>query len=184
MIERERYRFTAKDYKDMAKAGVMDGVRAELIDGDFIVMAPLAPPHAGTVDWLAQKLVMRLGESVIVRVQGPILIDEYNVPQPDISVLRVRADFYKSSQPQPSDVLLLIEVADSTVRSDRYVKVPKYGAAGIPETWLVDLQHGLVLVHTDPQADGYGAVKTLKPGETARPLAFPNVELSIAELLG
>jgi Uma2 family endonuclease len=147
-------------------------------------MSPIGDPHAGTVDWLAQKLVVRLGESVIVRVQGPVQIAQHDVPQPDIVVLRVKADFYKSGKPKPEDVLLLIEVADSTVRSDRYVKVPKYGAAGIPETWLVDLQHGVVLVHTEPQADGYGSVHTLKPGDVARPLAFPEVELAIAELLG
>jgi Uma2 family endonuclease len=126
MIERERDRFTAADYQRMAEAGVLECVRAELIDGDFVLMSPIYPPHAGTVDWLAHNLTLRLGESAIVRVQGPILLDEYNIPQPDIAVLRATSDFYTSAQPKPPDVLLVIEVADSTVRSDRYAKVPKY----------------------------------------------------------
>lgn len=183
--ERERYRFTAEDYMRMANAGVLDPcVRVELIDGDFILMSPIHPPHARAVRWLEHKLSVRLGESALVSAQNAVMLDAGSVLQPDIAVLRVKADFYGSGHPKPEDVLLLIEVADSTVRSDRYDKVPKYGAAGIPETWLVDLPHEMVLVHTEPQAEGYGALRTLRKGDIARPQAFDDLEVNIAELLG
>jgi Uma2 family endonuclease len=183
--ERERYRFTAEDYMQMACAGVPgSNIRVELIDGDFYLMSPNNPPHQRSVDWLTRKLVMWLGESAIVRVQGPVHLQEHDVPQPDIAVLRNDSSFYAGVHPRPEDVLLVIEVADNTVRTDRYVKVPKYGAAGIREAWLVDLVHRMVLVHTEPQEDGYGTVKTLKTGDMASPGAFRELQLNVAELLG
>jgi Uma2 family endonuclease len=185
MLELERHRFTLAEYDRVAAAGVIDECeRVELIDGDFLVMSPIGDPHAGTVDWLARVLVLGLGESAIIHVQNPIAIDEHNVPHPDVAILRPRADFHRTGKPTAADILLLIEVSDMSVRYDRSVKMPMYSRAGISEAWLVDVQHGELLVHTEPRPDGYGSVRTMRPGDSATPIAFPELALDVAALLG
>jgi Uma2 family endonuclease len=136
-----RHRLTVTDYYRMAEAGILrPDARVELIEGEIIDMAPIGSRHAGTVDQLASCLRRAAGERAIVRVQSPIRIDEHSEPEPDIVLLRPRADFYKTSHPGPSDVLLIIEVADTTLRYDRDVKTLLYARNGIPEVWIIDIE--------------------------------------------
>ena len=111
-------------------------------------MPPIDPPHANTVDRLTVMLAARLAGVAHLRVQGPIHLDDYNEPQPDLTVMRFRDD-YSRQHPTPADVLLAIEVADTSLRYDRDEKMPRYGAAGIPEAWLVDVQAGTITVFTE-----------------------------------
>jgi Uma2 family endonuclease len=125
----------------MGEVGILDpDARVELIDGEIIDMAPPGNPHAGTVDQLALILGPAVAGRVHVRVQNPLQLDDHSEPQPDISLLKPRADFYKSRRPRPSDALLVVEVADTSLRFDRNRKVPLYARHEIREVWLVDLE--------------------------------------------
>ncbi len=126
-----------------------------------------------------------VGSGAVVQVQNPIeLPDQMSELQPDITVLRPRADFYSRAHPRAADVLLLIEVADATLRLDRRVKIPLYARADIVETWLLDLTAERVEVFREPAAGGYGSVVTLERGQTLAPLAFQDVSLVVDDLLG
>ena len=117
-------------------------------------------------------------------VQGPIILDEYYEPLPDFAVLRPREDFYRRAHARPSDIFFLVEVADSSLRRDRLVKLPRYAAAGIPEAWLLDIQGERVEVHRDPAPDGYRTRTVHERGEAVSPQAFPDAVLSVDDLIG
>jgi Uma2 family endonuclease len=135
-----RRRFTVEQYHRMAEAGIFaDGDRVELIEGEIIEMIPIGSRHAAWVDRLNDLLTSAIERRAIVRVQSPIWLGSHSEPQPDLAVLRRRADFYLDAHPQPGDVHLVIEVADTSADFDRTVKIPLYGRMGIPEAWLVDI---------------------------------------------
>jgi Uma2 family endonuclease len=180
-----RRRFTVDEYYWMARVGILgEDDRVELIDGEIVEMAPIGPEHAGIVTQCTHRLLREFADLAQVRIQNPIRLDEYNEPEPDLALVRQRADFYRFAHPAPEDVLLVIEVADTTLAADRRHKMPLYGRAGIPEAWLVDLQHGVVYVHREPTADGYRVTQTVRRGERLAPLAFPDREIAVADLLG
>ena len=184
-VQLTRRRFTVDDYYAMARAGILhEDDRVELIDGEIVEMPPIGPGHAGSTDGGAELLIRRFGDLVQVRIQAPIRLNAHNEPQPDLALVRRRADFYRSGHPTPADVLLVIEVADTSLETDQRIKLPTYARASLPEVWLLDLQHDLVLVHRDPGPDGYRLVTTARRGERLAPLAFPDRELTIDELLG
>ena len=184
-VQLTRRRFTVDEYHGMARAGILgEDDRVELIDGEIVEMAPIGSEHAGSVNQLTLLLVRRFSRRAVITVQNPIRLDPHNEPQPDLALLRPRPDFYRSALPTPADVLLVIEVADTTLAADRDVKMPLYAHAGIPESWLVDLQHAVVLVHREPTANGYRVVTTARPGERLTPLAFPDRDLAVSDLLG
>jgi Uma2 family endonuclease len=134
------HRFTVDDYHAMARAGVLrDDDRVELIEGEIVDMTPIGSRHAAVVDLLTRWLVMGCGTRAIVRVQGPVRLGAHSEPQPDLLVLEPRDDFYQRKPPTGDDVLLLIEVADSSLQYDQAVKLPLYARAGVREVWLVDL---------------------------------------------
>jgi Uma2 family endonuclease len=139
--EPRRHRLTVEDYYRMGEVGILaPDARVELIDGEIIDMAPPGNLHAGTVDQLVALLGRAVGDRALLRVQSPISLDNYSEPQPDLTVLRLRTDFYKSSRPRPEDIWLVIEVADSSLRHDRDVKAGLYARTGVPELWLVDVR--------------------------------------------
>lgn len=184
-IQLARRRFTVDEYHRMAEVGVLtEDDRVELINGEIVEMPPIGDRHAGTLDHLATLLFSHLRHAVQVRVQGPIHLDERSEPQPDLTLLRQRADFYRGAHPRPEDVLLVVEIADTTPAFDRAVKLPLYARSGIAEAWLVDLRGGRLEVHRRPTGEGYGEVRTMRRGETVSPLAFPDVALPVAEILG
>jgi Uma2 family endonuclease len=151
-----RYRFSVDEYLRMGEAGILtEDDRVELIDGEIIDMPPIGLPHSGAVNRVANLFGRRLGERVVLSVQNPIRIGDFSLPQPDIALLRPRDDFYASAYPVPADILLLVEVAESSVRYDREKKLPLYAAAGIPEAWLIDIPARKLIIHREPSADGY-----------------------------
>jgi len=138
-MKASRHKLTVADYRRMGETGILGpDDRVELIAGEIIDMSPIGSLHAAVVDLLASLFHRHCGPRAIVRVQSPILLDEASQPQPDLAILRPRADFYRDALPGPADVLLLVEVADSSLPFDLGVKVPLYAAATIPETWVID----------------------------------------------
>lgn len=181
-----RYRFTVEEYHRMGEVGILpEDSRIELIAGDIVVREPIGSYHAGTVNRLTHLWTSILGERAVVQVQNPIeLAEEDTEVQPDVTLLQPRADFYTRRHPVATDVLLLIEVADTTLARDRRVKIPLYARAGIREVWLVDLSGDRVEVNRDPAAGMYTHVRALQRGESVVPEAFPDLTIAIADLLG
>jgi Uma2 family endonuclease len=177
-------RFTVEEYKRLGELGIIgDEERVELLDGLLLVMTPLGDEHEACVDNLNGILSARLGGRAQIRVQGSIALPRSR-PQPDIAVLRCRADFYRAGKPGPADVVLVIEVADTSLARDRNVKLPAYGRAGVPETWVVDLAAGVVIAGRRPGADGYAAITVHRRGERLAVPGFPEVALAVDEILG
>lgn len=168
----------------MGEAGILaDDERLELIAGHIVVREPIGSRHAGTVDRLTRLWTSRLGERAIVRVQNPMVLpQEASEVQPDLMLLAPRADFYMTAHPTPPDVLLLIEVADTSLLLDRRVKMPLYARGGIREAWLCDLTTGRVDVHRDVTAVRYASVRTFTAAQRLSIDAFPDVTLTVAEL--
>jgi Uma2 family endonuclease len=158
----EKRLFTADELEQMVKAGILsEDDRVELIEGEIIKMSPVGKSHAACVDRLTRFFNKAADESVIVRGQCPILIDDLLELQPDVALLKGRPDYYGASVPAPGDILLVIEVADTTVVGDRRVKMPIYARAGIPGAWLVDLPKQAVEIYADPQEGLYKTVQRL-----------------------
>ena len=178
-------RFTVDDYHRMGEVGILaEDDRVELLAGEIIEMSPIGPRHAGSVSRLNTLFSSRLSTRVIVSIQNPILLRaEDSEPQPDMVLLRPRADFYTRSHPEAQDVYLIIEVADTSLEKDREVKFPIYARAGILEAWLLDVSAGHIEVHRQPTPSGYGNVSLLHRGEVVTPLAFPDLTLTIDDLL-
>ena len=173
-----RRRFSVHEYHRMGEAGILaEDERVELLAGDIIVREPIGTQHAGTVNRLTYLWTSRLGLRAVVQVQNPIeLAREDSEPQPDLSLLRPRADFYATAHPAADDVLLAIEVADTSLRLDRRVKIPLYARAGIGEVWLVDL--------TTSRIEVYRNVQILVRGQSVTPIAFADLTVAVGHLLG
>ncbi|RKT45872.1 Uma2 family endonuclease [Thiocapsa rosea] len=155
------FRFSVTDYHRMGETGILGpDLRTELIDGEIIEMPPIGYPHAGTVKLLANLMKETVGRDAIVAVQDPVWLDDHSEPLPDIALLRPRPDYYRNAHPGPADVLLLVEVADSSLAYDREIKLPRYARAGIPEVWLVDLAGRRLDIHRQPTEAGYAEIRT------------------------
>jgi Uma2 family endonuclease len=177
-------RFTVDDYTKMGEFGILNpDERVELVDGVVITMSPIGDPHESCVDALTNLLVRALGARMHLSVQNPIRLDDYSAPQPDITVSTPREDFYRRRRSTPDDVLLLIEVMDTSHRVDRRVKLPRYARAGIPEVWLVDLKAFVIEVYKNPQNGEYSSPACRRPGEMIAPEAFPDVSLPVSTIL-
>lgn len=163
----------------MAQADVFaPDERLELVDGKVFELAPIGSRHAACVKRLGRSFTLLLGERAIVGIQDPIELSDLSEPQPDVALLRPRPDFYAAGHPRPSDILLLVEEAESTVQYDRTAKAPLYVAAGVPEVWVVDLSAEVVHVAT---ASG---TRLVRRGESLAPGAFPDVVLEVAAIVG
>jgi len=178
-----RHSFTVEDYYQMDAAGLFaPDQRLELLGGEIIEMAAIGCRHAATVDRLNWFFAHAVGERATVRVQNPVRLNDLSELQPDVTLLRWRGDFYRAKHPMPDDVLLMIEVSDTTVSWDRGTKRPYYAAAGITEMWIVDLTHDLVEVATNPGSNDYRDVRQVRPGAVVAPVALPDVTLAVADL--
>ena len=177
------HRFTTADYHRMAEAGIFDeDSRVELIRGQIVDMTPIGAPHFGMVNRLTRLLSVLLAGRGLVSVQNPVRLDDGSEPQPDVAVLKPRADDYGSAVPRPADVLLLIEVADSTLRYDRDVKVPLYAEAGIAEFWLVDIAGRAVEVYRRPKSGRYAEHRRVEPNASLDVAALPGAGLAVSDL--
>jgi Uma2 family endonuclease len=181
-VEVPRRLFTVEEYHRMADAGIFHpGERVELIEGEIVQISPISPRHAGCVINANRLFVMRLGERAVVSPQNPVIIQPRSEPQPDLLLLRPRAVSYSREHPAPEDVLLVVEVADTTARYDSLVKSRLYARAGIPEFWLLLVTDGTVEVYRTPGADGYASLTNHGPGQTVAPPAFPEIGFTVAD---
>jgi Uma2 family endonuclease len=181
-VEVPRRLFTVEEYHRMADAGIFHpGERVELIEGEIVQMSPISPRHAGCVINANRLFVVRLGERAVVSPQNPVVIQPRSEPQPDLLLLRPRGVSYSREHPAPEDVLLAVEVADTTARYDRLVKSRLYARAGIPEFWLLLAVDGTVEVYRTPGAAGYASLTSHGPGQTIAPLAFPEIGFTVTD---
>jgi len=184
-VQTQRRLFTVKEYHLMNEAGVFgEDDRVELIEGEIIQMAAIGTRHASCVKRLLRQFNIIPDEQAIIGVQDPIQLTERTEPQPDFVLLEPRADYYVTAHPIPSQVLLLIEVSDSTVDYDRDIKVPIYARSLIKEVWLVDLVENCLEVYRQPGPNGYSLMLKFWRGEQVAPLAFPDLEVSVDFILG
>jgi Uma2 family endonuclease len=181
----KRYRFTVEQYHRMGKARIFHpDCRVELINGEIFEMSPIDPWHSGIVNWLTHRFITGLGGRAIVPVQNPTIVDRHSEPQPDLMLVAPREDFYRTAHPTPQDTLLVVEVATTSLGHDRRRKVPLYARTGVPEVWIVNRRADAVDVFRDPSAGGYRDRFRRGRGEYVAPSAFPDLRLSVDELLG
>jgi Uma2 family endonuclease len=178
-----RHRLTVEDYYRMGEAGILrPDERVELIEGEIIDMAPPGSRHAGTVTQLQELLHAAVGRAAQIRTQNPVSIDRYSEPQPDLAVLRPRADYYKSAHPRPENVLLLIEVADTSLRYDRDIKTSLYARHGIPEVWLVDVQRRQVTRYRHAVNGAYAVIDQPESGAPLEVGALAGIRVELGAL--
>lgn len=176
--------FTVEDYYRMAEAGILtEDDRVELIEGEVIEMTPIGSRHAACVKRLNALLGPSVEENVIVSVQDSIRISEHLEPEPDVALLSPREDFYAESHPTAEDVLLVVEVSETSVAYDRETKLPLYARSGIPEAWLIDLPTQTIEMHTCPSEEGYRETLRVKPGERVVSKTVSGLELRAGDLL-
>ena len=180
-----RYRFTVDDYYKMAASGILgEDDRVELLEGEVIAMSPIGSRHSAYVDRLNQRFVTLVASRAIVRIQNPIRLSRLSEPQPDLSLLRPRDDFYIGTHPKPADVFLVVEVADTSLDFDRNFKVPLYARSGIPEVWIVDLDGTSIEVYRGPGEGVYRESRVVGRDGTLSVEALPEVVLDAREILG
>jgi Uma2 family endonuclease len=170
-----RHLISVDAFHRMGEAGILGpGDRVELIDGEIIDMSPIGVLHAALVDALVRHFGRQAGQAVVIRCQNPLRLDDLSEPEPDIAILRPRADFYTTSHPGPADVLLVIEVSDTSLAYDLGTKVPLYARHGIPEVWVIDAATRQTRVFRDPaggreagppSGSGYASEASLEPQE-------------------
>ena len=178
------WRFTVDDYYTMAEVGILThDERVELVNGEIIQMSPIGKRHRSSVYALGHLISLQLGGQAIVGVQNAVHLDNRREFQPDVTILRLSDDFYLSNPPGPADVLLLIEVSDSSLSYDRDVKLSLYANARIPEFWIVNIPDRLVEIYTDPSNGQYRTSRTFSPDETVSPTAFPDVTLPVSRIV-
>ena len=177
--------FTVVEYHRMGEAGILsESDRVELIEGELVAMSPVGSRHAGVINKLNRMLVLAVGDRGLVSVQNPIRLDDRSEPEPDVAVLRPRADDYVEATPGPEDVLLVIEVADSSLSYDRTVKAPLYAAHGLPEFWIVDLAGRAIEVHRRPAEGRYTDVSRVGASDKLELVLLPGVWVPVAAVLG
>jgi Uma2 family endonuclease len=184
-IETTRKRFTVDDYYRMAEVGILGPAdRVELIEGEIVEMSPIGDRHAMAVNRTNMVFARGLGDNVVVSVQNAVRVDRYNEPQPDIVLIRPREGFYGVRHPRPEDVVLLIEVADTTLRYDRDVKLPIYAKNGVNEVWIIDLKNDVIHVYREPKDGKYTVVEKKDRRESVSPQAFSSFAINVDDLLG
>ncbi|GAB4361238.1 MAG: Uma2 family endonuclease [Methylohalobius crimeensis] len=178
-------KLTVEQYHRMGETGILGAdERVELIEGELIDMAPIGHFHAGLGSLLIEVLAHRTQGQAIAWVQNPIRLDRYSEPQPDFALLRYRPDHYKQSLPTAADVLLVVEIADSTVRYDREIKGALYGRHHIPEYWLINVPERCVEIYqeADEGGHGYRNQRTIREGLLV-PESFPDITIDVGDLL-
>ena len=184
MLAAKKRNFSVDDYYHLADVGILDeDDRIELIDGEIIVMSPINSPHASGVKAFTKEFYKKVGDSVIVSVQDPIHLNDNTEPQPDIALLRYRDDLYANAHPTPDDILLLVEVADSSLERDREKAKKTYAKHGIPELWIANLRDEVVERYLSPKPDGYGDVKVFNRGDAISLELLPDVEFAVDDIL-
>ena len=184
-LQLAKHLITVAEYDRMGEAGVFrPDARLELIEGEITEMSPIGSRHAACVKALIRILTSQVGETAIVSVQDPVVLDDFSEPQPDVALLKPRDDFYRDAHPRPEDVLLVIEVADTTVQTDRRIKLPLYARAGIPEALIFNLPDEQLEYYARPAGGEYQIARVFKRGESLRDEAVPGVTFDVESILG
>ena len=184
-VERVRRLFTVDEYARMVEAGILTKQdHVELIHGEIIEMTPIGQGHFAATTALNALLVERLGRRAVVGSSGSLRIPPHSMPEPELMVLEPRPDFYRAVPLRPEHVLLLIEVAETSLRYDREVKMPLYAAAGVRECWIVDIEGHGVEIYRTPTARRYLHIERAGPGVPFAPEAFPDLGLTVSDILG
>lgn len=181
----QRKFFTVDEYDTMIKAGVFDGKeRVELIEGEFVKKMTQGDLHIGCINKITWILRNILPAEYLFSIQNAVRINDFSAPEPDVAILRFRDDFYSTGKARPEDILLLIEVADTTAGSDRQFKIPLYARAAVPEVWLVNLPRKIVEVYSEPKNGKYRIIRKAGKNEILQPELLPGLKLKVAEILG
>lgn len=179
-----RHRFTTEEYHKMGETGIFhEDDRVELVKGEIVEMTPIGARHAETVNTLTDLLADLRGVGrYTISVQNPIVLGAHDEPQPDLALLR--PDRNRTRLPHPEDVLLTVEVSDTTLRYDRETKFPLYARSGVPEAWLVDLQNDVIELHTEPSKEGYKVVRKFDRAETIASTTVSEVSIPVGQVFG
>jgi Uma2 family endonuclease len=178
-----RHPFTVADYARMRETGILsEDDRVELLDGEVRVMSPIGPIHAAIVKRLNALLNRLLPDTVILSVQDPIQLNDSSEPQPDLAILHYRDDFYAQAHPVADDVLLVIEVADTTVDYDRDEKLPRYAQANIAEAWLIDVNNFTIEQYVQPRNGKYLLKKLVERGDIINAQSIAPLQLAIDDI--
>jgi Uma2 family endonuclease len=180
-----KYWIKTDEYERMGEAGIFSpDARLELLEGSIYELPPIRPPHAACVTRLGTFFHRLFDRRFIISIQNPVRLDEFSEPQPDVALERWRDDFYRHAHPTPADVLLVIEVADSTVESDRSYKMPLYAKAGIPEGWLVNLPDERIELYAEPADGAYQIKREFKRGDEVQSHGLSDLRVNAADVLG
>lgn len=180
-----RRRFTSEEYRRLVEVGILhEDTRTELIRGDILLMSAKGTRHVTSVTNSTASLYRQVADRYRISVQDPIGLAEDGEPEPDLALLLARADGYSRRLPSPSDVVLLVEVSDSSLAFDRTTKLPLYARAGLRESWLFDLIDDRIERHTDPRADGYRRIAIAGRGESLESTIVPGLAFAADEVLG
>ena len=180
-----KHHFTVSEYERMGEMGFFaPDARVELIEGQIIEMSPIASRHAACVTLLNRILSRQVGDDAIVSTQNPIRLSDFSEPQPDVAILKFRSDYYREAHPGPDDMLLVIEVADTTVHYDRHTKMPLYACAGIPEALLINLPEDRLEYFSRPEMGVYQVNRTINRGERFESASVPGLTLDVEMILG
>jgi len=183
-VQLQERKLTVQDYHRMIEAGILtEDDRVELLDGKIVQMSPIGSQHTSTVKRINQLFSSILPDDIIIGIQDPIILPDLSEPEPDVSVLKPSPDFYAAQHPQAEDVLLLIEVADSTLEKDREIKLPLYAKAGIPEVWIVNLPNQQIERHYQVE-DGIYRHRELYAATHTIPLTAFGLSTEAANILG
>ncbi len=177
--------FNVNEYHRMAEVGILsEGDNFELIEGEIVQLSPVGPRHAARVDRLNKLLNKHVGDEAIIRVQSPVRLHDLSEPEPDVAVLEPRGDYYEARHPTAAEVLLVIEISDSSGQYDREVKLPMYARAEIAEVWLMNLRADTFEINRKPAHGAYQESITADRGESISPLLLPHLSFAVNDLLG
>lgn len=184
VTETSKRLFTVHEYHRMVDAGILrENDQVELIRGEVVRMSPIGPPHDAAILRANRALNRIVGDRALVGIQGSIRLDEYDEPQPDICLLRPRDDFYASRHPGPADILVIIEVADSSLKYDQTVKLKLCAETGVPEYWISSIRDECIIAYSDLRGSAYQNMRELKRGETIAPQLLPGCRIPVDDLL-
>ena len=176
--------FSVEEFQRISEAGIFPpDSRFELIRGEIIEMPNPTRLHSGRVNKLTRVFTMKLGESAIVCIQNPMFIDKMSEPRPDVVICKPLPELFGPFEPEPADVLLLVEISDTSLRYDTKIKSRLYAEAGIPEYWILNIPDGVLQIQTDPMDGEYRRIESFKRGQTITAHMLPGVVFTSDELL-
>ena len=179
----KKYPITINHFQKMIERGIFEeDEHIELIEGELIAMAPIGPDHSSKTRKLNRQFSQKIGDLALVDMQNPIVLDDHSEPEPDLALLRPRDDFYETANPTAKDVLLLVEVADSSLNYDKKTKIPLYARQGIPEVWLINVPNRQVEIYLKPSPEGYRQILIPEKQECISPTLLPSVSIKVSDI--